>query len=70
MSDASPTPPVAPARILRLDERVEDDLSDLTTVEERIVMVEALSKRMWEITGRPVPIYPRAEIPTKVVRLG
>ena len=72
MSDARPTrtPPVAPARILRLDERVEDDLSDSTTVEERIVMVEALSQRMWELTGRPVPSYSRAEMPTKVVRLG
>lgn len=71
MSDSSPTqtPPMAPACIHRLDERVEEDLSDSTTVEERIAMVDTLSKRMWEITGRPVPCYGRAEIPTKVIRL-
>lgn len=53
-----------------MDEPVEDDLSDSTTVEERLLMVDALSKRMWELTGRPVPTYLRAKIPTKVVRLG
>ena len=63
------TPTLSPARLLRLDERVEDDLSDSTTVGERIAMVAVLSKRMWEITGRPVPSYERSEIPARVVRL-
>lgn len=70
MSDANAKPQLAPARIVHLDEPVEDDLSDSTTVEERLLMVDALSKRMWELTGRPVPTYLRAKIPTKVVRLG
>ena len=70
-TDSSPTetPPMAPARILRLDGRVDDDLSDSTTVEDRLAMVDALSKRMWEITGRPLPSYARAEIPAKIIHL-
>ena len=60
---------MAPARIFRLDERVDDNLSDSTTVEERLAIVDALSKRMWEITGRPMPSYARAEIPTTIIHL-
>lgn len=71
VSDSTPTDdtPVAPARILRLTDRVEDDLSDSTTAAERFAMVALLSERMWELTGRPVPSYSRAEIPARVVRL-
>ena len=71
MSDSTPTDdtPVAPARILRLTDRVEDNLSDSTTAAERFAMVALLSERMWELTGRPVPSYSRAEIPARVVRL-
>lgn len=72
MSDSTPTDgtPVAPARILQLTDRVEDDLSDSTTAAERFAMVAVLSERMWELTGgRPVPAYSRAEIPARVVRL-
>ena len=70
MRDLSPTQHTreATARILRLDERVEDDLSDSTTVEERIAMVALLSKRMWEITGRALPSYTRSEMPIRVAR--
>jgi len=43
----------APARIFRLgEEPADDDLSALTTAEQRLEMVAELSRRMWELTGR------------------
>ncbi len=61
---------LAPARILRLTDHQVDDLSDATTVEERIAMVGVLSRRMWEITGRPFPSYSRSEMPARILRPG
>jgi len=57
-----------PIRIHRLGEESSDDLSAVTTPEERLAMVWELSERMWELTGRPIPQYERAEIPVTVVR--
>jgi len=51
-----------PVRIFRLGEEPGDDLSAVTTAEERLAMVGELSRRMWELTGRPVPSYPRAAL--------
>ena len=66
-----PTPPTRtgmPVRVYRLGDEPGDDLSATTTVEERLAMVHELSRRMWELTGRPVPRYPRAEMPVRVIR--
>src|SRR5581483_7518425 len=51
------------ARVYRLGSEPGDDLSACTTPEERVAMVAILSRRMWELTGRPVPTYSRREMP-------
>jgi hypothetical protein len=56
------------ARVYRLGEEPGDDLSALTTPEQRLAMVTVLSRRMWELTGRPVPSYERASMPGRVLR--
>ena len=56
------------ARVMRLGEEPGDDLSGVTTAEERLEMVAELSKRMWELTGKPWPSYSRSEMPGRVIR--
>ncbi|HUO51577.1 MAG TPA: hypothetical protein VMT93_03585 [Gemmatimonadaceae bacterium] len=57
-----------PVRIYRLGEEPPDDLSAQTTAAERIEMVWELSRRMWELTGKPIPQYDRAHMPVRIVR--
>jgi len=57
-----------PVRAFRLGEEPGDDLSASTTVAERLEMVWTLRDRMWELTGRSLPSYRRAEIPVRVIR--
>jgi len=45
-----------------------DDLSAQTTAAERLQMVDVLSRRMWELTGKPWPQIPRSEWPVRIVR--
>lgn len=61
---------IAPARIYRLGEEPDQDLSDSTTASERIEMVALLTRRAWELSGRPWPTIPRAEWPVAVIRSG
>jgi hypothetical protein len=61
-------PGFVPARVFRLGEEPGDDLSAVSTPEERLVMLAELSRRMWELTGRPVPSYSRAAMPGRVLR--
>ena len=56
------------ARICRLGEEPREDLSAVTTAEERFGMVGELTARMWALTGRPLPSYGRSEMPIVVVR--
>jgi len=56
------------ARVFRLGEEPDDDLSATTSPEERLAMVAELSRRMWELTGRPSPSYTRATMPVRVIR--
>ncbi len=66
---ASDIPPRSwPARAYRLGAEPGDDLSAVSTPEERLAMVAELSRRMWELSGRAVPSYPRAAIPGRVLR--
>lgn len=58
-----------PVRVYRLGEEPGDDLSASTTPEQRIEMVAELSRRMWELSGRPAPTYPRSRMPGRVIRL-
>lgn len=56
-----------PAHVYRLGEEPGDDLSAVTTAEQRVAMVWELTARMWALTGRPLPSYARAEMPVTVV---
>jgi hypothetical protein len=62
------TSPRRPVRVFKLGEEPGDDLSATTTAEERLLMVHELSRRMWELTGRPIPRYARNELPVRVIR--
>jgi len=55
-------------KVYRLGEEPGDDLSALSTPEQRLAMVTELSRRMWELTGRPMPSYPRAAMPVRILR--
>lgn len=56
------------ARVFQLGAEPGDDLSSNTTVDQRLEMVDVLSRRMWELSGRPVPVYSRSEMPVVRVR--
>jgi hypothetical protein len=58
-----------PVHRYRPGEEPGDDLSGVTTAEERIAMVRILSERMWELTGQPLPNYTRATLPVRLTRL-
>ncbi len=57
-----------PVRVCRLSEEPGDDLSAESTPEQRLEMVAVVSRRLWELTGQPVPVYPRAAMPVRVLR--
>lgn len=57
------------ARVYRLgEEPPSDDLSAVTTAEQRLEMVWDLTARLWELTGRSFPSYTRAAMPGRVIR--
>ena len=58
----------APARVYRLGDEPMDDLTSTTTAAERIELVAELSRRAWELTGKPWPSLPRKEWPVTIVR--
>lgn len=39
------------------------------TVDERLALVTELSRRAWELTGRPLPSYTRASMPVRITTL-
>lgn len=59
---------VGTARILHLGDEPSDDLSATTTAEQRLAILDTLSRRMWELTRRPLPTYDRARMPGRVIR--
>ena len=59
-----------PVRIYALGSEPPNDLSSLTTAEERVAMVESLSFEAFTLTGRAEPRYRRTEAPVVVRRLG
>jgi hypothetical protein len=67
-SDSEPARRVWPIRVYRLGTEPGDDLTNITTAEQRLEMVATLTRRMWELTGRPVPSYRRTEMPGRVIR--
>lgn len=56
-----------PVRKFRLREEPDDGLAD-TTVEERVGMVWQLTLDAWACAGRPIPDYPRSEMPVRILR--
>lgn len=52
-----------PVRAYRLGSEPADDLSAVTTAEERLAMMWPLALEAWELTGRPLPRYTRRETP-------
>lgn len=45
-----------------------DDLSSVTTPEERLEMLVILTERMWSLTGQSLPSYDRSRMPGRVIR--
>lgn len=66
--DSTAARPLWPVRVYRLGEEPGDDLTALSTPEQRIAIVAVLSRRMWELTGRPMPSYARGAMPGRVLR--
>ena len=78
MSSDSPEPKEArraaraswPIARFRLGEEPPDDLSEVTTLEERIAMMWPLAVEAWKLAGRPLPDYDRRNIPARLFRPG
>lgn len=69
MTDRAKVKPTADwhAKAFRITDAPGDDLTSYTTAAERFEMVQQLSARMWELTGRPVAQYSRSTVPVRVV---
>lgn len=59
-----------PIRVYRLGEEPPEDLRAATTAAERVEMVWQITLDVWELSGRKIPDYPRAEAPVRVIRSG
>jgi hypothetical protein len=57
-----------PVRTYRLGEEPTDDLSAVTTPEERLAMMWALALEAWSVAGLALPTYTRAETPVRCIR--
>lgn len=57
-----------PVRKYRLGAEPGDDLSDSTTVEQRLAMMWPLALEAWSLTGAPMPDYERAHTPVTIRR--
>ena len=57
-----------PMRCFRLGEEPDEDLSAVTTMEERLAMVWPLSRLAYEIAGFPIEPPPRAQLHGVVLR--
>ena len=57
-------------RSFRLGEEPSDDLSDSTTVEERLSMMWPLAIEAWTLSGRELPAYDRMSLPGRLFRCG
>lgn len=51
------------ATVFELGAEPGDDLSHMTTAEERLRMLDVLSQRMWELSGLALPGYSRDSMP-------
>ena len=56
-------------RVVPLRSKDAGDARVAGTADERLVLVTELSRRAWELTGRPFPSYTRATMPVRVTTL-
>ena len=54
-----------PVRKLRFGDEPGDDLSAVTTAEERLAMMWPLAVEAWSLTGRRIPEYRREDAPVR-----
>jgi hypothetical protein len=54
-----------PVRKYRLGQEPSDDLSDVTTAEERLEMVWRLTVDAWDLSGKQLPVYDRSTAPVR-----
>jgi len=59
-----------PIRRYRLGEEPDDDISAVSTGEERLAMMWPLARDAWLLAGRVIPAYSRLEAPGRVIRDG
>ena len=59
-----------PVRKFKLGEEPSDDLSETTTVAERLGMMWPLAVQAWGLAGRTLPVYDRSNIPIRIYRNG
>jgi hypothetical protein len=57
-----------PIRVVPLSTAVRDDLSLVTTAEERLTMMWELTLDAWAVAGRTVPTYSRGDTPVRIIR--
>ncbi len=57
-------------RKFRLGEEPGDDLSETTTVGERLAMMWPLAVEAWTLSGRSMPNYDRGNLPGRLYRRG
>jgi hypothetical protein len=55
-----------PVRLYRLGTEPGADLSATTSAEERLAMMWPMTLEAWELSGLPVPDYPRSETPVSL----
>jgi hypothetical protein len=53
-----------------LNDEPGDDVSDVTTPEQRLRSMWRLAKEGWRLAGRELPVYDRASMPTRLYRPG
>jgi len=68
MTDAREARRSWPVRVFRPGEEPSDDLSDVTTPEERLAMMWPLAQEAWSLAGIPLPDYDRRSAPIRVLR--
>jgi hypothetical protein len=57
-----------PSRVYNLGKEPDEDLSETTTMAERVAMVWQLTLDAWASAGEPIPDYPREKTPIRVIR--
>lgn len=56
-----------PLRSYRLGSEPGDNLTAVTTPEQRLAMMWELALQAWHLSGRELPTYARHEIPGKLI---